>query len=288
MLKDFRVTDSLELEGFRVKGIWRLHDLGVKRSLACYELRMLQRDRVQWITAADTPSCGQKKHTRWPATNSKCWCAIMRSEKTHTLAGNEFFGTQWITDAAARSDAMSDGCWYAIVQPEKTHTLACNKFFGVQWMTDAAARSCAMNYGCWFAIVRSEKTHTLACNECQVLVGHRAIRKDTHADRHATNSGWWCNHTRWYATNSGWSCNFVPSEKCQRSNVCLYVYLLIKMLSLYIYIYLSLSLYLCVCLCVYLSIYLSMSLPIYFSLSWYLTISLCVYVSIYLSRHLFL
>ena len=97
MLKDFRVTDSLGLKDFRVKGIWRSHDLGVKPSSACCELRMLQRDRVQWITAADTPSCGQKRHTRWPATNSKCWCAIMRSEKTHTLACNECFGMQWIT-----------------------------------------------------------------------------------------------------------------------------------------------------------------------------------------------
>ena len=97
MLKDFRVTDSLGLKHFRLKGIWRLHDLGVKPSSACCELRTLQRDHVQWITAADTPSCGQKKHTRWPATNSKCWCAIMRSEKTHTLACNECFGMQWIT-----------------------------------------------------------------------------------------------------------------------------------------------------------------------------------------------
>ena len=132
MLKDFRVTDSLQLKDFRVKGIWRLHDLGVKPSSACNELRMRQRDRMQWVTAADTPSCGQKRHT---------------------------------------------------------HTLACNEFFGVQWITAAAARSCAMNYGCWYAIVRSEKTHTLACNECQVLVGHRAIRKDTHADMQRIPAG---------------------------------------------------------------------------------------------------
>ena len=126
-------------------------------------------------------------------TDSKCWCAIMRSEKTHThtLACNEFFGMQWITDAAARSDAMSDSCWYAIVRSEKTHThtLACNEFFSMQWIKAAAARSCAMNYGCWYAIVRSEKTHTLACNECQVLVGHRAIRKDTHADMQRIPAG---------------------------------------------------------------------------------------------------
>ena len=32
--------------------------------------------RRPWISGADAPSCGQKKHTRWPATNAKCWCAI--------------------------------------------------------------------------------------------------------------------------------------------------------------------------------------------------------------------
>ena len=26
-------------------------------------------------------SCSQTRHTRWPATNSLCWCAIVRSEK---------------------------------------------------------------------------------------------------------------------------------------------------------------------------------------------------------------
>ena len=177
VLKDFRVTDSLGLKDFRVKGIWRSHDLGVKPSSACYELRMLQRDRVQWITDADTPSCGQKKHTRWPATNAKCWLAIVRSEKTHTLA--------------------------------------CNEFFGLQWITDAAARSCAMNYGCWYAIVRSEKTHTLARNEFQVLIVPSCGQK-RHTRWPATNSGWWCDHTRWHATKSGWCCALVPSETCQR------------------------------------------------------------------------
>ena len=128
---------GLGLKDFRVKGIWRSHDLGVKPSSACCELRMLQCDRVQWITAADTPSCGQKKHTRWHATNSKCSCAIMRSEKTHTLACNECFSMQWLTAAAA----------YTIVRSEKTHTLACKT-----------------NSNCWLAIVRSEKTHTLTCD----------------------------------------------------------------------------------------------------------------------------
>ena len=149
-------------------------------------------------------------------TDSKCWCAIMRSEKTHTLACNEFFGMQWITnaaarsdamsdacneffgmqwitDAAARSDAMNDGCWCAIVRSEKTHTLACNEFFGVQWITDAAAyrvqwitaadtpsrghtRWPATNSKCWLAIVRSEKTHTLTCNEFRLVMWLRTVR----------------------------------------------------------------------------------------------------------------
>ena len=73
-------------------------------SSACNESRMRQCDRVQWITAADTPSCGQKRHTRWPATNSKCWMAIVRSEKTHTLTCNEFRLVMW------------------------PHTLTCNEF----------------------------------------------------------------------------------------------------------------------------------------------------------------
>ena len=73
-------------------------------SSACNESRMRQCDRVQWITAADTPSCGQKRHTRWPATNSKCWMAIVRSEKTHALTCNEFRLVMW------------------------PHTLTCNEF----------------------------------------------------------------------------------------------------------------------------------------------------------------
>ena len=81
---------------------------------ACNELRLLPRDHVQWITAAAAsscmqwitataaPSCGQKKNTHAGevrlrfetitcnelprhAMNYSCCCAIVRSEKTHTL-----------------------------------------------------------------------------------------------------------------------------------------------------------------------------------------------------------
>ena len=67
--------------------------------IVCNELRLLIRHRavrkdthagLQRLPSADVPSCSQKRHTRWPATNSGCWCAIVRSEKTHTLACNEF------------------------------------------------------------------------------------------------------------------------------------------------------------------------------------------------------
>ena len=40
-----------------------IHEFIWTNSSACNELRMRQRDRVQWMTAADTPSCGQKRHT---------------------------------------------------------------------------------------------------------------------------------------------------------------------------------------------------------------------------------
>ena len=74
-IKDF--SDSLG-------GIWSSHALGVKPSSACCELRMLQCDRVQWITAADMPSCGQKRHTRWPATNASACNELRMRYSTRT------------------------------------------------------------------------------------------------------------------------------------------------------------------------------------------------------------
>ena len=116
-------------------------------------------------------------------TDSKCWCAIMRSEKTHTLACNEFFGMQWITDAAARSDAMNTpatnlrhvmnyGCGSAIVCNEWRLLI---RHRAVRKDTHAGLQRIlrrAMNHGCGSAIV---------CNELRLLIRHRAVRKDTHA-----------------------------------------------------------------------------------------------------------
>ena len=78
--------------------------LSVYLSLPCNELRMLRRHRavrkdkhagrvpsektdtfaVQRISDAYTPSCRQKRQTRWRATNYGCCCAIAPSEKTNT------------------------------------------------------------------------------------------------------------------------------------------------------------------------------------------------------------
>ena len=132
------------------------------------------------------------------------------------------------TDAAARSCAMNYGCWYAIVRSEKTHTLARNEFqvlmchHAVRKDTHAGLQRIlrhAMNYGCGSAIVTwiqasKHKNITIlntwiyqhnitipsvilkelvvcgGCNEWRLLIRHRAVRKDT----------------RWPATNAS-ACN---------------------------------------------------------------------------------
>ena len=201
MLKDFRVTDSLGLKDFRVKGIWRLHDLGVKPSSACCELRMLQRDRVQ------------KKYG--------CWYAIVRSEKTHTLARNEF--QVLMCHHAVRKDthaglqrilrhAMNYGCGSAIVTsiqaPKHKNITIWNTWI---YQHDITIPS----------VILKKLVVCGGCNEWWLLIRHRAVRKDTHAGLQRIPSAGWpsCDqkrHTRWHATNSGWCCALVPSETCQR------------------------------------------------------------------------
>ena len=126
------------------------------------------------------------------------------------------------TDAAARSCAMNYGCWYAIVRSEKTHTLARNEFqvlmchHAVRKDTHAGLQRIlrhAMNYGCGSAIVTwiqasKHKNITIlntwiyqhnitipsvilkelvvcgGCNEWRLLIRHRAVQK---------------RHTRWPA-----------------------------------------------------------------------------------------
>ena len=127
----------------------------------------------------------------------------MRSEKTHTLASNEC--QVLMCHRAVRKD---------------THA-------GLQRMPSADVPSCgqkrhtrwpATNAPCCCAMVRSEKTHTLACNECQVLMRHRAVRKDTHAglQRMPNADAPSCGqkrHTRWPATNAKCCCAIDCSKK---------------------------------------------------------------------------
>ena len=215
--------------------LWHALNYGCGSAIGCNEWRLLLRHRavrkdthagLQRLPSANVPSCGQKTHTRWRATNSECWCAIIRSEKTHTLAFYEFFGVHWITDAAARSDAMNDGCWYAIV---------------------------------W-----SEKTHMLACNDCRVLMCHRAVRKK-HTRWPATNSKCSCAIMRWektclsvYLSISLYIYLSIYLYLCLclslYLSICLSVYLSVNVST---HLFLYLSWYLTICLCVYASICLS-------------------------------
>ena len=192
------------------------------------------------------------------------------------------------TDAAARSRAMNYGCWYAIVRSEKTHTLArnefqvlmchhavrkdthaglaCNECFGMQWIT-APQRMLrhAMNYWpatnskCWCAIMRSEKTHTLACNEC---FGMQWITD-------AALNPWVLPDNKRICMRTCSSMDFETTIRLHKlsgfgkpPSLCVNPGYLSKPYKNFGFGYVG---YL-VCLSVYLSIYLSMSLPIYFSI----------------------
>ena len=314
MLKDFRVTDSLGLKDFPVKGIWRLHDLGVKPSSACCELRMLQRDRVQWITAADTPSCGQKKHTRWPATTSKCWCAIMRSEKTHALACNEFYSAcnelrmrqrdrvHWITAADTPScgqkkhtrwPATTSKCWCAIMRSEKTHTLACNEFFGVQ-MTHGCGS--AIGYNEWHnptsdatAVAKKKKRIPILVYVSMYLSVYLGIYfssclSDSLSICLSVDLSIYLS-----VCLSIYLCIYLSTYLCIYPSIDRSIYRSIYR-SLYLSIYLSvcLSIYLCIYLCVYLSPCIDLSIDVSIDVSIYLSVCLSVYLSDHLSICLFI
>ena len=167
-----------------------------------------------------------------------------------------------------------------------------DEFFGVQWITDAAARSCAMNDGCWYAIVRSEKTHTLACNDCRVLMCHRAVRKNKHAGPQRIPSADVpsCGQKRHvylsiYRSNSLSLSIYIYISLSLSLSICLSVYLSVYV-STHLFLYLSWYLYnyLSLCLCIYLSISPSISLAI--SLTIYLSVCPSIYFSICLSVHL--
>ena len=247
---------------------------------------------------------------------------------------------------------MNDGCWYAIVRSEKTHTVACNECFGMQWITGpqriprADVPSCGQKRH-----TRWPATNASACNELRmrystrtypwVLPDNRRIsmRTCSSMDFETTirlhklsgfgkppilcvNPGYLSKPYK----NFGFG--YVGYLVCLSVCLCLYpsislfvlvsnylsmcpcIYLSVSpsmslavpltislsvRLSIYLFIYRSvcpsiyvssyvsiyLSTYLCVYLSVYLSIYLSIDLSIYLSLS--LSISPSIYLSLYVS-----
>ena len=71
-------------------------------------------------------------------------------------------------------DAMNDSCCYAIVRSEKTHTLACNECFGMQWITgpqripNADVPSCGQKRH-----TRWPATNASACNDLRMRYSTR-------------------------------------------------------------------------------------------------------------------
>ena len=116
---------------------------------------------LQRMDSANAPSCSQKKHTRWPATNAKRGCVIVRSEKTHTLAGNEW-------KVRMRHRAVRRNTHAGRQRMQRADTPSCGQKRHTRWL--------ATNRKCGCASVRSEKTHTLAGNKWKVRMRHRACQ----------------------------------------------------------------------------------------------------------------
>ena len=183
---------------------------------------------------------------------------------------------------------MNDGCWYAIVRSEKTHTVACNECFGMQWITGpqriprADVPSCGQKRH-----TRWPATNASACNELRMRCSTRTypwVLPDNRRISMRTCSSMDFETTIRLHKLSGFG---KPPILCVNPGYLSKPYKNFGfgyVRYLYIYISLSVSLYLSVCLSVYLSVYVSTHLFLY--LSWCLTICLCVHISICLSRHL--
>ena len=133
------------------------------------------RDHVQWITAAASscmqwikataaPSRGQKKHTRWRNTITcnelRCCCAIVRSEKTHTLA---------LTLGITCNELpllLRPRAWNELKLLLRHRAVRKNTHAGlditdhVQWITAAAASSCMQWIKATAAPSCGQKKHT--------------------------------------------------------------------------------------------------------------------------------
>ena len=132
-----------------------------------------QKRQTRWRATkkdADATSDRQKRRTTWRATNSGCWYGIVLSEKTNTLACNQL--RMLTRHRAVRKDKHGGVQQKRMLMQHRT--VKKNEQLGVQRIPDADTASCcqkrqthwrATNYGCWRAIVQSEKTNTVACNK---------------------------------------------------------------------------------------------------------------------------
>ena len=126
---------------------------------------------MQWITATAAPSCGQKKHTRWRSN-------MLRSDHV-----------QWITAACNELQLLLR---HRAVRrnTHAGHDIPCYLTAAaasscMQWITATAAPSCGQKkHTRWRSnMLRSDHVQwiTAACNELQLLLRHRAVRRNTHA-----------------------------------------------------------------------------------------------------------
>ena len=129
--------------------------------------RAVRKDRhvgVQRITDAYTPSCRQKRQTRWRATNYGCCCAIAPSEKTNTKKPDR----KRHTKGGGQNLVTQTMCLYCLMQvqclsPQTPASVAmCFQKKVAPYLFDSPPRQTrwrATNYGCCCAIAPSEKTN---------------------------------------------------------------------------------------------------------------------------------
>ena len=181
------------------------------------------------------------------AMNYSYCCAIVRSEETHTLA-TTYPATLPLLLRPCACNELQLLLRHRAVR-KNTHAgevicfeaITCNELplHAMNYrcccvLVHAMNDSCccvlvhAMNYSYCCAIVRSEETHTLAttypatlplllrprraCNELQLLLRHRAVRKNTHAGEVICFEAITCNELPLHAMNYSCCCAIVRSE----------------------------------------------------------------------------
>ena len=159
---------------------------------------------MQWIKATAAPSCGQKKHTRWRNTITcnelRCCCAIVRSEKTHTLALT--LGITCNELPLLRPRACNELKLLLRHRAVRKNTHA-GEIRSRAMNYDAAAPSCGQKkHTCWpwHCNELPLLLRPRAWNELKLLLRHRAVRKNTHVGLDITD------HVQWITAAAASSC----------------------------------------------------------------------------------